>query len=335
MPKHRPKRRALAMLGALLIVVSMSTLICATAAAPLPASIASSDTKLTQFQRAIAASDRSAVNAFASSSHAHHDARLAAADVNQNHQVKAKIMNLHSDVSKTMPNSHPGDGEPETIPDRTIASDPSDSTEVNELNLASANVQRSSAITLNGPQPRQQRQRHRDQPVDRASATATTTDSLSASESITTPITAHTNHTSVFLDYLNILRTRADQIEIDSRRRARLAYRRNLSRSVRSLQSTERTQRRKALRNGSKENSERIERSANLSLTKATKRIQIMIKSRLLQVLPDGTVNGTHDDESDYSKCPCVAGALVARLRFFSCPFGLFRSRASNSTRGT
>lgn len=46
----------------------------------------------------------------------------------------------------------------------------------------------------------------------------------------------------------------------------------------------------------------RIERSANLSLSKATKRIQLLIKGRFLQILPDGTVNGTHEDTSEYSK---------------------------------
>lgn len=48
---------------------------------------------------------------------------------------------------------------------------------------------------------------------------------------------------------------------------------------------------------------ERNERSANLShITGATRKIQLYIKNRFLQILPDGTVNGTHDDTSDYSK---------------------------------
>lgn len=46
----------------------------------------------------------------------------------------------------------------------------------------------------------------------------------------------------------------------------------------------------------------RIERSANLSLSKATKRIQLLIKGRFLQMLPNGVVNGTHDDASEYSE---------------------------------
>lgn len=79
---------------------------------------------------------------------------------------------------------------------------------------------------------------------------------------------------------------------------------RRTRRTARTLQTTiERTQRKKALRNGSERtNLERIERSANLSLTKTTKRLQLLIKSRLLQLLPDGTVNGTQNDESEYSE---------------------------------
>lgn len=47
-------------------------------------------------------------------------------------------------------------------------------------------------------------------------------------------------------------------------------------------------------------NLERNERSANLSHSNA--KIQLYIKNRLLQILPDGTVNGTQDDSSDYSE---------------------------------
>lgn len=47
----------------------------------------------------------------------------------------------------------------------------------------------------------------------------------------------------------------------------------------------------------------KAERSANLShITGATRKIQLYIKNRFLQLLPDGSVNGTHDDTSDYSK---------------------------------
>lgn len=48
---------------------------------------------------------------------------------------------------------------------------------------------------------------------------------------------------------------------------------------------------------------DRIERSANLSQTTATTmKIQIYMKNRYLQLMPDGIVNGTFDDSSDYSK---------------------------------
>uniref|UniRef100_A0A182INJ5 Uncharacterized protein n=1 Tax=Anopheles atroparvus TaxID=41427 RepID=A0A182INJ5_ANOAO len=48
-------------------------------------------------------------------------------------------------------------------------------------------------------------------------------------------------------------------------------------------------------------NLERNERSANLShISGATRKIQLFIKNRYVQLLPDGTVNGTHDDLSDY-----------------------------------
>ncbi|XP_050068743.1 uncharacterized protein LOC126557121 [Anopheles maculipalpis] len=49
-------------------------------------------------------------------------------------------------------------------------------------------------------------------------------------------------------------------------------------------------------------NLERNERSANLShITGATRKIQLFIKNRYIQLLPDGTVNGTYDDLSDYT----------------------------------
>ncbi|XP_053657674.1 uncharacterized protein LOC128706756 [Anopheles marshallii] len=49
-------------------------------------------------------------------------------------------------------------------------------------------------------------------------------------------------------------------------------------------------------------NLERNERSANLShITGATRKIQLFIKNRYIQLLPDGTVNGTYDELSDYT----------------------------------
>lgn len=47
----------------------------------------------------------------------------------------------------------------------------------------------------------------------------------------------------------------------------------------------------------------RSERSTNLSFVAGTaRRIQMFIKNRHLQILPDGTVNGTTDDTSVFSK---------------------------------
>lgn len=50
-------------------------------------------------------------------------------------------------------------------------------------------------------------------------------------------------------------------------------------------------------------NLDRNERSTNFShITGTSRKIQLLIKNRLLQLLPDGTVNGTQDDGSDYSE---------------------------------
>ncbi|EFN80858.1 hypothetical protein EAI_11890 [Harpegnathos saltator] len=47
----------------------------------------------------------------------------------------------------------------------------------------------------------------------------------------------------------------------------------------------------------------RAERSANLShITGTSRKIQMYVKNRHLQILPDGTVNGSNDDTSDYSE---------------------------------
>jgi hypothetical protein len=54
---------------------------------------------------------------------------------------------------------------------------------------------------------------------------------------------------------------------------------------------------------GSRSTLDRNERSANLShITGSARKIQLYIKNRFLQLLPDGTVNGTTDDLSDYSE---------------------------------
>lgn len=63
-------------------------------------------------------------------------------------------------------------------------------------------------------------------------------------------------------------------------------------------------------------NLERNERSANLS--HITSKIQLFIKNRLLQILPDGTVNGTQDDSSDYSEYqPILMKILCLTKRFW------------------
>lgn len=107
---------------------------------------------------------------------------------------------------------------------------------------------------------------------------------------------------SVFLDYVNFNESMTLRNDIKFNSTTKKSE--TLSRTDRGAQSnTTLTKRKKRLRAGT--NLERNERSANLSLAKTSKRIQLLIKSRLLQLLPDGTVNGTQNDESDYSKSNC------------------------------
>lgn len=51
-----------------------------------------------------------------------------------------------------------------------------------------------------------------------------------------------------------------------------------------------------------KNNLDRNERSTVSHLSGPSRRIQMYIKNRFLQLMPDGTVNGTPDDQSEYSK---------------------------------
>lgn len=74
----------------------------------------------------------------------------------------------------------------------------------------------------------------------------------------------------------------------------RLRHRVNSASVIRNSRASSRN------RTKSGSNLERNERSANLS--HITSKIQLFIKNRLLQILPDGTVNGTQDDSSDYSE---------------------------------
>lgn len=122
------------------------------------------------------------------------------------------------------------------------------------------------------------------------------TDIMSSTLTAPVPVTettitiTNTNNATVFLDYLSKFSDVKNQNENSKRIKS-------TRRSVRSLDDLKR---KKLLRNST--NLERIERSANLSSTKTTKRIQMLIKGRLLQILPDGIVNGTENDASDYSK---------------------------------
>lgn len=101
---------------------------------------------------------------------------------------------------------------------------------------------------------------------------------------------------AVFLDYLNTFNGSNSQHIDNHKTNISADDEEILTRTERSVQ----LGKRKKLHNDS--NTDRIERSANFSLTKATKRIQLLIKGRFLQMLPDGMVNGTQDDTSEYSK---------------------------------
>lgn len=64
-----------------------------------------------------------------------------------------------------------------------------------------------------------------------------------------------------------------------------------------------RTKRVKDMRVEKNSTLERNERSANLShISGSARKIQLYIKNRFLQLMPDGAVNGTTDDKSDFSK---------------------------------
>ncbi|XP_037036953.1 uncharacterized protein LOC119074783 isoform X2 [Bradysia coprophila] len=74
------------------------------------------------------------------------------------------------------------------------------------------------------------------------------------------------------------------------------------SRTERSIPVQARAQGKKSTTGRRDSNLDRNERSTNFSHIAGTSRkIQLLIKNRLLQLLPDGTVNGTQDDGSDYT----------------------------------
>lgn len=81
-----------------------------------------------------------------------------------------------------------------------------------------------------------------------------------------------------------------------------------LQRADRSVKNITNTKRNKNNSNKTKmSHLDRNERSANLShITGGTRKIQLYIKNRFLQLLPDGTINGTTDDLSDFSKYPIL-----------------------------
>lgn len=75
------------------------------------------------------------------------------------------------------------------------------------------------------------------------------------------------------------------------------------SRTERSIPAQSRAQGKKLTTGKRDSNLDRNERSTNFShITGTSRKIQLLIKNRLLQLLPDGTVNGTQDDGSDYSE---------------------------------
>lgn len=75
------------------------------------------------------------------------------------------------------------------------------------------------------------------------------------------------------------------------------------SRTERSIPAQSRAQAKRLTTGKRDSNLDRNERSTNFShITGTSRKIQLLIKNRLLQLLPDGTVNGTQDDGSDYSE---------------------------------
>ncbi|XP_031621302.1 serine/threonine-protein kinase DDB_G0283821 [Contarinia nasturtii] len=146
---------------------------------------------------------------------------------------------------------------------------------------------------------------------------AHTTDSTAASFETYVPVMQTTTHQStittkasiqsVFLDHLNNFNETKSQ-NIDSINNNDHLNPNNqdvvddaeiLSRTDRSVHIA--TNKRKRLHNNESSNVDRLERSANFSLNRATKRIQVLIKGRFIQMLTDGTVNGTQDNDSEYT----------------------------------
>lgn len=67
------------------------------------------------------------------------------------------------------------------------------------------------------------------------------------------------------------------------------------------------------------ETAQRTERSANLShITGTARKIRMYVKNRFLQLLPDGSVNGSMDDTTDYCEYidtrQCCHGNMLTLL---------------------
>lgn len=65
--------------------------------------------------------------------------------------------------------------------------------------------------------------------------------------------------------------------------------------------------------------------TANLShITGTARKIKMFIKNRYLQVFPDGTVNGTAEDTSDYGECPVGCFTITVSATSFTPPTSFF-----------
>lgn len=361
MPKFWLPRRALAELGALLLVVSMLPMFCAAKPLPLPSSPPTFDAttmdRTVRTVRSINSADRfyrvlkTSDNLFEPSNWTETTvlavANRSKANVNEENttkQLSASTSNLLN-YYRTTPNTHHKKLEANTLPhnDQTIANELSETTAFSELNL-DAMKHHFDVNETQRVRHRRRRRRHRrrraastefgrepstsnDDADDKFLSTTSPSDYHAIVTSFTTTTIENQNNNdksttqSVFLEFLNnfhnfnvaenVTDTSNDINDVDQqpnengiktmKTTSRALTLRRTRRTAHSLQTT--IQRKKALRNGSeKTNLERIERSANLSLTKTTKRLQLLIKSRLLQLLPDGTVNGTQNDESEYSE---------------------------------
>lgn len=66
-----------------------------------------------------------------------------------------------------------------------------------------------------------------------------------------------------------------------------------------------------------KSNLDRNERSTLSHLSGPSRKIQLFIKNRFVQLMPDGTVNGTQDDQSEYSEYWLSIFSILSYLKSF------------------